>query len=98
MRPPVCFDQLLAENARMLPCRHAFHLACLEEIIKTAPKCPMDRGTIDKTMFIKYEPPKADEDEEEDKMQVDSTATLKSSAKIDKLVELLKLCEPDSKS
>lgn len=94
----VCFDVLLSTNSAILPCRHAFHLQCLEEVIKTAPLCPMDRGTIDKTMFIEYQPPAEEDVEEEHKMQVEAATNTKSSAKIDKLVELLKLCDPDSKS
>lgn len=101
LRQTVCFDVLLAETSRILPCRHAFHQACLEEILKMAPAlCPMDRGPISHTSLIKYEPPPEVEAEidQEHKMLVEAAATLKSSAKISKLVELLQLCEPDSKS
>lgn len=94
----VCFDTLLAENIRGLPCRHVFHLACLDEILKTAPLCPMDRRPITAASLIEYKPPAEDEEEQERKEQMATATATKSSAKITKLVELLRLCDPDSKS
>jgi SWI/SNF-related matrix-associated actin-dependent regulator of chromatin subfamily A3 len=94
----ICFDQMLAENARMLPCAHAFHLACLEEILKTNPLCPLDRGAISKSMFIEYQPPTEEEIEEDREIEKESAVKTKSSAKIEKLIELLRLTDPDSKS
>ncbi|ORY75046.1 SNF2 family N-terminal domain-domain-containing protein [Leucosporidium creatinivorum] len=94
----ICFDQMLPENARMLPCAHAFHLACLEEILKTNPLCPMDRGAITKSMFIEYQPPTEEEMEEDREIKKEMAVKTKASAKIEKLIELLRLCDPDSKS
>lgn len=94
----ICFDQMLAENARMLPCAHAFHLACLEEILKTNPLCPMDRRAISASSFIEYQPPTEEELDEEREVKKDFAIKTKSSAKIEKLIELLRLTDPDSKS
>jgi hypothetical protein len=54
----------------------------------------MDRRLIDKSLLIEYQPPPEDDDNVD---MPDMAPASKSSAKIRKLVELLRLVEPDSK-
>ncbi|KAG5648541.1 hypothetical protein DXG03_003152 [Asterophora parasitica] len=95
---PICFCVL--NDARITNCGHMFCLPCITEVISRDPKCPMDRRPI--AMGDLYEPPpptdmtQAPVRREED---LDSTGIRGgSSAKIDQLVQLLRLTPGTEKS
>ncbi|KAI6157534.1 SNF2 family N-terminal domain-containing protein [Pisolithus tinctorius] len=94
---PICFSVLT--DPRITPCAHAFCLACISEVIARDPKCPMDRRRINAGELIESPPPveftqlPARHDD-----QGRNELRMGSSAKIDQLVDLLKLLPSDEKS
>ncbi|KAI6032893.1 SNF2 family N-terminal domain-containing protein [Pisolithus orientalis] len=94
---PICFSVLT--DPRITPCAHAFCLRCISEVIARDPKCPMDRRRINAGELIESPPPveftqlPARHDD-----QGCNELRMGSSAKIDQLVDLLKLLPSDEKS
>ncbi|KAF9565547.1 hypothetical protein CPC08DRAFT_815314 [Agrocybe pediades] len=95
---PICMG-VLPNDSRITSCRHMFCLACITEVISRDAKCPMDRRTL--TMGDLHEPPPPTDltqkaprylSEEPEGFRVGS------SAKIEQLIDLLKLSPMSEKS
>ncbi|GBE78013.1 hypothetical protein SCP_0108950 [Sparassis crispa] len=96
---PICFG-ILAEP-RITNCGHMFCLACITEVIARDPKCPMDRRPLGMGGLTEPLPPSdltqapvRQDDDEDDNDSLRSG----SSAKIEQLVDLLKLTPSTEKS
>ncbi|KAM0793313.1 hypothetical protein ACM66B_000771 [Microbotryomycetes sp. NB124-2] len=102
----ICLDVM--QNSRILPCSHAFCRDCILEVLKTATACPMDRRQINADMLIEYvSPPAEPEGQDSEDLHKEGDAKGKgkakddgpvSSVKIDQLLRLLQLSDPDVKS
>ncbi|KIY50140.1 hypothetical protein FISHEDRAFT_71758 [Fistulina hepatica ATCC 64428] len=96
---PVCFD--VPQEPRITSCAHVFCLPCITEVLsRPEPRCPMDRRAI--TIGDLHEPPPATELTQVPVRQFEEDeptgVRAGSSAKIDQLIELLRLNPPGDKS
>lgn len=92
---PICFN-VLQDDARITSCAHSFCLACIMEVINRDSRCPMDRRGLTVADLIERPPPM--ELTQVPRAREDSPETYGgSSAKIDQLIQLLKLIPSDEK-
>ncbi|KAH6913909.1 SNF2 family N-terminal domain-containing protein [Coprinopsis sp. MPI-PUGE-AT-0042] len=95
---PICFNVL--EDARITSCSHMFCVTCIMEAITRDPRCPMDGRMLSVNDLFERLPPteltqKPVRDFIEDEPEGIRAG---SSAKIDQLVQLLRLAPKDEKS
>ncbi|KAJ7780541.1 SNF2 family N-terminal domain-containing protein [Mycena maculata] len=94
---PICFN--IMEDAKITSCAHAFCMACITEALSRDPKCPMDRRLL--SMADLHSPPSPMEATQapfRDLEEEANNAGGGSSAKIDQLIQLLKLTPSSEKS
>ncbi|KAG2015673.1 DNA repair protein RAD5, variant 2 [Coprinopsis cinerea AmutBmut pab1-1] len=93
---PICFG--VVEDGRITSCAHIFCVACIVETINRDARCPMDRRTL--TMGDLFEPPPPTELTQRPIRDTDEKEGFQvgSSAKIDQLVQLLRLAPQGDKS
>ncbi|KAJ7446182.1 SNF2 family N-terminal domain-containing protein [Mycena galericulata] len=93
---PICFNIL--EDARITSCSHMFCLPCITEVISRDPKCPLDRGPLSMSDLHSPPPPMEATQVPFREQEESNDAGAGSSAKIDQLIQLLKLTPSSEKS
>ncbi|GJE94457.1 SNF2 family N-terminal domain-containing protein [Phanerochaete sordida] len=94
---PICFG--IVDDPRITSCSHVFCLACIAEVIARDPKCPMDRRPITMGDLIEPPPPTLLTQAPVRPMEEDNSDLRSgSSAKIEQLIDLLKLTPSTEKS
>ncbi|TFK26482.1 hypothetical protein FA15DRAFT_667364 [Coprinopsis marcescibilis] len=94
---PICFNIL--DDARITICAHMFCVNCILSVIERDPRCPMDRRPLTAAdLFDK--PPPTDLTQVPIRDHEDTPTGIRtgSSAKIDQLVQLLRLSPDQDKS
>ncbi|KAJ3534925.1 hypothetical protein NMY22_g6710 [Coprinellus aureogranulatus] len=92
---PICFN-LLQDDSRITSCAHKFCVACIMEVINRDARCPMDRRTLTVGDLIE-KPPPLELTQAPRAREATPETYGGSSAKIDQLIQLLKLIPADEK-
>ncbi|WVR06882.1 hypothetical protein IAU60_003918 [Kwoniella sp. DSM 27419] len=93
----VCYDEeRFAQRPCITDCGHAFCYPCIEQVLLTAPLCPMDRHPIGLPSILEL--PLEPEDEYVDPVDTQSALKPIQSAKIDELVKYLKVFPEEEKT
>ncbi|KAJ2925137.1 hypothetical protein H1R20_g11960, partial [Candolleomyces eurysporus] len=91
---PICFNVL--DDARITSCAHMFCVGCIMEVITRDARCPMDRRELTAAdLFERAPPPELTQAPRREETPEETLSG--SSAKVDQLVQLLRLIPSDEK-